>query len=719
MTHTPSLGRRVVLLGVAVVAIGLLVVNAVVYLALRASLNASLDDLLAERAATVRAEAEDVRADGGDAADLARRLQARGLRARVTDADGGQFVAAPPSPLVGQGLPAAGGDDREVTRAVDLPAGWTAQVLARASGVDEALQRLLLIQVAGSLLAMALAAFLLARSARLALHPVGDIAAAAQRTAAGRRGERLQPDRPGTELGRMAAAYDAMLDALEAGQQVADRAERRTGVLEARWRQVLEVAQEAYVAVDGEGTIVDWNRRSEQVFGYVRDEALGRSVADLVVERQLPWTPEQVAAMTPDRLGEPFELDFADRSGAPFPAQCTVWGVERRGGTVVHMFVRDVTERRRAEEAAALLRAVIEGTADAIVTRDLDGRILTWNAGAERTFGWTAAEALGRSDDLIVPEDARAEFEELREVLCRGEHVPEVETERLSRGGVRVPVALRLSPVQDAEGRVVAISAMARDVTEQRWMAETLDSTLVALQAAADEARASEEATRRFLADAAHQLRTPIAGIRACAETLLRGGSSPEDADRLLATMVREISRAARLISSLLQMARLDQGLPLTAGPVDVVALCADEVERLSLLSPDLDVRLDVRSAPPGRLELDGAACQEILSNLGDNARRHAVGQIAVVVDAGADEVRIGVVDDGPGVPEELCEQVFERFASLDGKGGSGLGLPIGRALARAMGGDLVYEAGFVIRLPVGSANPSDAAPLAGGSTLS
>ncbi|MBW3630157.1 MAG: response regulator, partial [Gemmatimonadetes bacterium] len=255
----------------------------------------------------------------------------------------------------------------------------------------------------------------------------------------------------------------------------------------------------------------------------------------------------------------------------------------------------------------------------------------------------------------------------------------------------------------------VAVASIARDVTEQRWMAETLDNSLVALQVAADEARLSEEATRRFLADAAHQLRTPMAGIRACAETLLRG-AEPEDADRLLATMVRETSRAARLISSLLQIARLDQGLSAPIVPVDLVRLCADEVERLSLLSPDLDVALEVRHPPTGPLLLDAAGCQEILSNLGDNACRHAASRIRVILDVGPSAVRVVVAEDGPGVAEEAREQVFARFVSLDGRGGSGLGLPIARRLARLMGGDVRVESEsgvgseFIVELPVAGA---------------
>jgi PAS domain S-box-containing protein len=378
----------------------------------------------------------------------------------------------------------------------------------------------------------------------------------------------------------------------------------------------------------------------------------------------------------------------------------------------VHAFVRDISERRESAAISARLAAIVEGSSDAIVTEDLDGTIRSWNGAAERSYGWSVQEALGRHVSLTVPVEELSAHLDLLGRIGRGEPVVGYEGERLSRGGTRVPVSVRLSPVHDSSGSVVAASSITRDITEQRWMAETLDRSLAALQTAADEARTSEEATRRFLADAAHQLRTPMAGIRACAETLLRGAAA-EDADRLLATMVRETSRAARLISALLKIARLDQGLSSPGRPVDLVRLCADEVERLSLLSPDLEVELDVRAAPDGPLLLDAGGCQEILSNLGDNARRHARRRVRYVVDCGKAGLRITVTDDGAGVPDGAREQVFERFVSMDGRGGSGLGLPIARSLARSMGGDLRYDAGFVLELPVSSGQAlAEGAPL-------
>lgn len=572
--------------------------------------------------------------------------------------------------------------------------------------------RLVAVQVVVSLLALALASALFWRTARVVMRPVEEVAAAASRTSAGPRGERLHPDRPHTELGRMALAFDEMLDHLEAGFQVAAKLERRSGTFETRWRQVLEAAQEAYVAVDPTGVVVDLNRRAEELFEGPREYFRGRSAAELVAARHrgdLVRTVEEIAASGLPSTGVPYVLKAVTRTGRYFPGECTVWSVDRRGGTVVHAFVRDITERRDAQLAATRLAAVIEGSSDAIVTEDLRGSVRTWNRAAERTFGWSAHDAVGRDVSFLVPEEELQAHRERVEQIARGESAVDYEGACLTRGGTNVPVSVRLSPMYDGRGAVVGVSAVIRDITEQRWMAQALDESLAALQVAVDEAQASEETTRRFLADAAHQLRTPMGGIRACAEALLRT-ADPEDADRLLVTLVRETSRAGGLISTLLHIARLDQGLPVEREPVDVVSLLAQEAERLSLLSPDLSIELEVRQAPDAPLLLHRASCQELLSNLGDNARRHASGHIVIDLDRGERGIRICVKDDGDGVPEAAAEQVFERFVSLDHRGGSGLGLSIARSLARSMGGDVRYDTGFVVELPAETAVEADGA---------
>lgn len=245
---------------------------------------------------------------------------------------------------------------------------------------------------------------------------------------------------------------------------------------------------------------------------------------------------------------------------------------------------------------------------------------------------------------------------------------------------------------------------------------ELEDSEQRARRAAADAERA-DAATRRFLADAAHELRTPIAGMHAGAERIAsaaaqHAGDADADAQRRRADLVlTEARRAGRLVADMLDLSRIDAGAGLRVTDCDLTALVEAERERCALLAPAVTVTRT--GAPAVRVRADGVRIAQILANLGDNARRHtpAGGSLAFDVRVADDLAVVTVTDTGGGVAVDQRERIFERLVRLDDArtrdhGGAGLGLPIARALARAHGGDLTYVPGgpgaaFRLVLPV------------------
>ncbi len=234
--------------------------------------------------------------------------------------------------------------------------------------------------------------------------------------------------------------------------------------------------------------------------------------------------------------------------------------------------------------------------------------------------------------------------------------------------------------------------------TELGRMAFAYDQMLDALESALEQARAAEERTRRFVDDAAHQLRTPIAGVRSSVESLLRE-PDPAERDQLMGNLVREASRSSRVLHALLVLARSDHDEVPQLVATDLVQLCREEVERAQGLAPHLTIRVH-RDAPSVVLDADGGALREVVANLLDNARRHARAAVDLTIARDEETVVLRVRDDGDGVPHADRERIFDRFVTADHHGGSGLGLAIGRAVARGHGGDLVYDDGFVLRLP-------------------
>lgn len=176
---------------------------------------------------------------------------------------------------------------------------------------------------------------------------------------------------------------------------------------------------------------------------------------------------------------------------------------------------------------------------------------------------------------------------------------------------------------------------------------------------------------------------------------------TPAERDALLTLVAKESSRAGRRVAGLLRMASLDRGGGPRRRRCDVIAPCREEVERAASLAPQLDgnLRADEDSV---ECEIDPDTIGETLANLLDNARRHANSRILVTVSIGRDDLELRVDDDGPGIASGDADRVFDRFVSLDGQGGAGLGLPIVRGIARSHAGEASYEEGaFVIRLPL------------------
>ena len=264
-----------------------------------------------------------------------------------------------------------------------------------------------------------------------------------------------------------------------------------------------------------------------------------------------------------------------------------------------------------------------------------------------------------------------------------------------------------------AGGRRGERLAPARRDTELGRAAAAFDEMLDALEGAEAHARASEASTRRFVADAAHELRTPLAGIAATAEAGTAPDLDVETRERLATLLVRDARRAGRLVDDLLTLARYDAGLRPERAEVDLVDLVRVETDRDAVLHPDDPAVLDAGGRVP--VSVDAELIGQALTNLLTNARRHGDGAVTVTVGAdGSGPARVAVRDEGPGVPVEERDRVFGRMVRLDeargrgGGGGAGLGLAIAREAARAHGGDLMCTvpddggpgAVFVLTLP-------------------
>lgn len=252
-----------------------------------------------------------------------------------------------------------------------------------------------------------------------------------------------------------------------------DRALARKGLLRAlrdseeRYRLITQSMTEALFLLDLDGGLALVNAYGEQITGFRSDELTGRPIFSVLDRAGAVLVRERLEAVRAGRKVVPqFECQVVRRDGRRIPVEMTCTSIVRDGVVVGRLAVaRDITERKQSQAVQALLSSIVESSEDAIVGRTLEGRIVSWNPAAERLYGYTAEEAIGRSVSLIVPPERRDELPGILVRLHHGHRIRNFETVCLTKAGRRVEVSLTISPIKDASGRVTGASSTARDIT--------------------------------------------------------------------------------------------------------------------------------------------------------------------------------------------------------------------------------------------------------------
>jgi diguanylate cyclase (GGDEF)-like protein/PAS domain S-box-containing protein len=249
-----------------------------------------------------------------------------------------------------------------------------------------------------------------------------------------------------------------------------------------RLNSIFDSALDAVVTMDAEGAITDWNPMAETIFGWPKSEAVGRLVADTIIpprhrEPHRLGLARFLETGTGPVLNTRMELEGLHRDGHEFPIELSIGATPSVQGFVFSAFARDISQRRRAEEAVRRLAATVGASTDAIVSADLNGYIVNWNAGAERMYGYLAADTIGRKLSIIVPEERAGELREALDRVRRGEHVEQLETVRRRKDGRLVEVSISLAPLTDEHGTVVATTGIARDMSTAKQAALALHAS--------------------------------------------------------------------------------------------------------------------------------------------------------------------------------------------------------------------------------------------------
>jgi len=483
--------------------------------------------------------------------------------------------------------------------------------------------------------------------------------------------------------------------------------------------KLLEAIPDAIVAVDEAGTILQVNSQTEQLFGYDHDLLIGQKVEVLVParHRQQHSRHRDDFAHAPKvrRMGAGLELYGRRRDGSEFPVEISLSPVSVENGTLVLSAIRDISDRKRIEEDLrrvneelekrtaqelgeyrARLAAIVDSSDDAILSKDLNGTVTSWNKGAEHLFGYAAAEMIGKPISILTPRDRADEIDTILEKIRHGESVEHYQTVRITKNGQRLNMSLSIAPLRGPEGSIAGASVIARDVTAQKRTEDHLRQAQ------------KMEAVGRLAGGVAHDFNNILGIITACTE-LLRDRMDPNEEPSQYITYIRQAAeRGASLTRQLLAFSRKSV---VQFRVLDVNDRLKDVSNLLRpLMGDDVEILILPRS-PATVIEADPGQLDQIVVNLAVNARDampHGGKFILETSTVYLDEtfsaehqpmipgkyVMLAVSDTGSGMDEETLARLFEPFFTTKELGkGTGLGLATVYGIVRQSGGHVwVYS---------------------------
>lgn len=426
---------------------------------------------------------------------------------------------------------------------------------------------------------------------------------------------------------------------------------------------------------------MSWNAAATRVFGYQPSEIIGKSILTLIPPELQHEEAEILRKLRAGERIEHYETTRMRKNGERFPISVTISPIRDASGNIVaaSKIAHDISERRRTDESLSRLAAIVDSADDAIIGKNLNGIVTSWNKSAERIFGYAAEEMIGQSILRLLPEGLQYEEEEILRKLRAGDRIDHYETTRKKKSGELFQVSVTISPIIDRSGRVIGASKIARDISDKK----RVEQLLIQSEKLA--------ATGRMAAAIAHEINNPLESLINVI-FLARQHSAPDSrVTQLLLTAEQELERVSHIARQTLGYYK-DTGAPTS---VHIHELIQNVLTVYNSKMMSVGIAIDSRFNDLQKISVSKGEMLQVFSNVIANAidsmKQGGVLTITTgnVLTSPQDGIEIIIRDTGTGIDQKNLPRVFEPFFTTKGILGTGIGLWVAKQLVSRRGGQI------------------------------
>ena len=452
---------------------------------------------------------------------------------------------------------------------------------------------------------------------------------------------------------------------------------------------IVESSSDAIISKTFDGTITSWNVAAQKIFGYTVNEAIGNNISIIIPEELIDEEKAIVEQVRNGNKIEHYETLYRTKDGRKILIAITISPIKNEKGKIIGIskIARDISEQKEAFEKQAILASIVDSSDDAIVSKTLDGIITSWNNAAQKMFGYSEEEAIGKHISLIIPHERIHEEAVIIENIRNGIKIEHFETIRVTKEGREINISLAVSPIRDKSGKIVGASKIARDITEKIDAEKQRQLYIQRLQELNDY-------KDDFMAMASHELKTPLTVIKANLQILEH--KIGQDSNLIFVHhTLKQVNKLSDLITNLLDITKIQAGtLELNFKEFDISVLLRDIIENIQQTSSCHKI-IFKDDKHPMMTYGDEERIGQVIVNILTNAIKYSPGSTDIFVEAYIKDnnIIVSIQDKGIGIEQNDLPNIFTRFYRASGIAstfaGSGIGLYISSEIIKKHKGEI------------------------------